>query len=222
VARPQRSDARRNRERLLAAAAQAFQESGPEASLEDVARRAEVGIGTLYRHFPTRDALLEAVFRHNVEQLCASGDELLATLPPDQALAEWMRRFVAYVAGKRGLAVHLKSVVSADSDLFASSHARINETVSRLVEAASTKGNIRSDVDAADLLRALSGVCLAADHPGWQEQACRISGLLMDGLRFRPDAVASAAREEGPPRPPSIRRRDDPSAIPGRTGLSRR
>ena len=109
MSRPMRADARRNREQLLEVASDAFSEYGVDASLEDIARRAGVGIGTLYRHFPSRDALLEAVFRRNVDQLADSADELLRELPPDRALDEFMRRFVAYVASKKGLASHLKS-----------------------------------------------------------------------------------------------------------------
>jgi AcrR family transcriptional regulator len=181
-----RADARRNRDRLLEVASDAFKEHGVDASLEDIARDAGVGIGTLYRHFPSRDALMETVFRRNVDQLAESADEMLATMPPDQALAEWMQRFVAYVASKKGLAMHLKTVVSAESDLFAYSHERMNATIDRLVAAAVAGGAIRADVDPMDLLRGLSGVCLMADEPGWQEQACRISRLLMDGLRYQP------------------------------------
>jgi AcrR family transcriptional regulator len=108
MARAQRCDAARNRDRLLEAASDAFAERGVDASLEDIAKRAGVGIGTLYRHFPTRDALVEGVYRHNVELLCAGADELRATEAPDEALAQWMQRFVAYVASKKGLATYLK------------------------------------------------------------------------------------------------------------------
>ncbi|HLG68504.1 MAG TPA: helix-turn-helix domain-containing protein [Acidimicrobiales bacterium] len=193
MARPQRSDARRNHERLLSAATQSLEERGAEASLEDIARRAGVGIGTLYRHFPTRDALLEAVFRRNVDQLCAGGRQLLETLPPEEALATWMRRLVEYVAAKKGLATHLKTVLAADSDLFVSTHERIGATIRSLVGAAVAAGAIRADVDPEDLLRALFGVCLMADDSGSQERARRISGLLMDGLRFRPPAPPGSA-----------------------------
>ena len=189
MVRPQRADARRNRERLLEVASVVFAESGVDASLEDIARQAGVGIGTLYRHFPSRDALLEAVFRRNVDQLADSADELLETMPAADALAEWMQRFVSYVASKRGLATHLKTVVSADSDLFAYSHQRMHESIHRLVHAAIAAGGIRADANPDDLLRALSGVCLVYDQPGWQEHACRISALLMDGLRYRGTAA---------------------------------
>jgi len=187
VVRPMRADASRNRERLLEVAAEAFARDGVDTSLEDIARVAGVGVGTLYRHFPSRDTLLEAVFRRNIDQLRDAATELLETRTPDDALAEWMRRFVAYVASKKGLASHLKSVVSADSDLFAYSHETMHASMRMLVEAAAGSGAIRDDVDPADLLRALSGVCLMADQPGWQDQACRISGLLLDGLRYRAD-----------------------------------
>jgi AcrR family transcriptional regulator len=185
-----RADARRNREQLLEVASDAFRECGVDASLEEIARRAGVGIGTLYRHFPSRDALLEAVFRRDVEQVADSADELLRQLPPDRALDEWMRSFVNYVAGKRGLATHLKSVLSADSPLFVYAHERMNASMRGLVLAAAAAGAIREDVDPTDLLRALSGVCLAADEPGWEDQACRICSLLMDGLRYQNVAAA--------------------------------
>lgn len=186
--RAQRSDAARNRDRLLEVASQAFARDGVDASLERIAKDAGVGVGTLYRHFATRDALMEAVFRRNVDVLTAEADELLATKPPVEALAEWMQRFVSYVATKRGLAAHLKSVLAADSDLFAYSHDRLDATIRRLVAAAVEAGEIRGDADPWDLLRALSGVCLMSDGPGWQEEACRIARLLMDGLRYGVDA----------------------------------
>jgi AcrR family transcriptional regulator len=172
------------RDRLLECAAEAFAIHGVDAPLEKIAKSACVGIGTLYRHYPTRDALVEAVYRHNVEQLCAGADELSATLPPDEALAEWMQRFVAYVASKKGLATYLKSVVSADSDLFTSSHARVQETVGALVDAATEAGSIRPGVDGMQILMALSGVCLMVDQPGGCEQGAQVAALLMDGLRY--------------------------------------
>jgi AcrR family transcriptional regulator len=189
-----RADARRNRERLLQAAADAFARDGADASLEEIARQAGVGIGTLYRNFPSREALMEMVFRRTVDQLVDSADRLLSSLPPDEALAEFMERFVAYVATKRGLAAHLKTVLSADAELFVYTHSRMNEAISTLIKAAVESGRIRADVEPDDVLRALSGVCLASDAPGWQDQACRLSRLLMDGLRYQPasDQPASA------------------------------
>ena len=192
MARAQRADACRNRDRLLDVAAEAFADCGVDASLEKIAKCAGVGIGTLYRHFPNRDALVEAVYRHNVDLLCDGADELRASLPPDEALAEWMRRFVAYVASKKGLANYLKSVVSADSDLFVSTHARVQQTVNELVQAAADAGTIKSGVEGMDLLRALSGVCLMSDQPGGFGHGATVANLLMDGLRYGAPALTSS------------------------------
>jgi AcrR family transcriptional regulator len=192
MARAQRCDARRNRERLLDVASEVFTARGVDAPLEEIARTACVGIGTLYRHFPTRDALIEAVYRHNVDQLIAAADELRASLPADEALAQWMQRFVGYVSSKKGLAPYLKSVVSADSDLFTSAHERVQETISGLVDAATAEGSIRAGVDGMDLLRALSGFCLMNDPNADPEQGGKVAGLLMDGLRYgAPHRVAA-------------------------------
>jgi AcrR family transcriptional regulator len=182
--RPLRADARRNRDALLASAAEVFAERGVDVSLEEIARTACVGIGTLYRHFPTREALIADVYRREVDQLCDGVDELLAELAPAQALEEWMRRFVSYVATKRGMAAALKSVVGADSDLFTSSRAKINDAMARLVNAAVEAKTVRPDANPDDVLRAMSGFCLVSDQPGWQEQALRLVSLLVDGLRY--------------------------------------
>ena len=189
--RPLRADARRNRDALLVAAAAQFAERGVEAPLEDIARSAGVGIGTLYRHFPTRDALIADGYRREVDLLCGGVDELLATRPADEALAEWMRRFVGYVATKRGLAVALKSMVNDNSDLlFAQSRAHINDSMARLVHAAVEAGLVRADADTKDVLQAMSGFCMFSQQAGWQEQAQRLVNLLVDGLRF---GVANSA-----------------------------
>jgi AcrR family transcriptional regulator len=191
MGRAPRADACRNRDRLLEVASAAFARDGVEASLERIARDAGVGIGTLYRHFPNRDALMEAVYRHNLDQLIADADELSANKPPVEALEEFMQRFVGYVATKKGLAMHLKTVLSADSDLFTSSQERMNTTITRLVKAAADSGGIRSDVDAGDLMRALAGVCMTSDMSVSQEQPCRISKLLMDGMRYGAPATTA-------------------------------
>src|SRR3954453_6345303 len=174
----------RNRDLLLDVASAAFAREGVDASLERIAKDAGVGIGTLSRPFPNRDALMEAVYRHNPDQLIADADELSATKPPVEALEEFMQRFVAYVATKKGLATHLKTVVTADSDLFNSSHERMTATLNRLVAAAVESGGIRNDVDPGDLLRALAGVCMTSDMTQSQDQPCRISRLLMGGMRL--------------------------------------
>jgi AcrR family transcriptional regulator len=182
--RAMRADALRNRDRLLTAAAAAFAEKGAEAPLEDIARSADVGIGTLYRHFPTRDALIAAVYQHEVDVLCDAADELLATRPPDRALAEWMQRFVAHVAMKRGMASALHSMMGTDRTLFEDSRARMRAAAERLLAAGVAAGTIRDDIDAMDLLRAVGGVCMSAgDQADWSQAAQRLVGLLFDGLR---------------------------------------
>jgi AcrR family transcriptional regulator len=188
-----RCDAQRNRERLIDVASDAFASQGVDAPLEKIAKDAGVGIGTLYRHFATRDALIEAVYRHNVEQLCATADELLATKPADEALADWMQNFVAYVSVKRGLATYLKSVVSADSDLFTYAHGRVHDTVTRLIDAAVEAGQVREGVNGMDVLHALSGVCLMSDHSGDPSQGTKVAALLMDGLRYGARGGATTA-----------------------------
>jgi AcrR family transcriptional regulator len=179
-----RADAQRNRDALLEAASAAFTERGTDTSLEDVARRAGVGIGTLYRHFPTREALVEAAYRRGVEAMCDGADQLLATQRPAVALELWLTTFVGYVATKRGLASTLKQAADGNAELFAHVHNRLRATMAMLVEAAAASGEIRADVTPADLLRAIGGVCMVSDQPDWQEQARRLVALLMDGLRY--------------------------------------
>jgi AcrR family transcriptional regulator len=189
-ARAPRKDAARNREALLAAAGEVYSERGVEASLEEIARRAGVGIGTLYRHFPNRDALNEAVYRREVESLCDGAEQLLADHEPVDALSAWMRQFAGYVARKRGMAMALKSALGPDNELFSYSHRRIRESLGLLVDAAVKVGQIRSDVDTEDLLRAMSGICMAVDTPGWAERTHRLVDLLVDGLRYGAPAAS--------------------------------
>jgi AcrR family transcriptional regulator len=183
-----RADARRNRDALLAAGAETFADRGADASLDEVARRAGVGIGTLYRHFPDRDALTEAVYRNEVERLCDSVDPLLAELAADEALSTWMGNFAAYAATKRGLVVSLKSALGADNELFSYSHGRIRGAIEALVAAAAADGSIRADVDADSLLTAMRGICMAGDSPVAAERVGLLIGLLVDGLRYRAPA----------------------------------
>jgi AcrR family transcriptional regulator len=197
LSRPQRADARRNRDLLLAAAAEVYDESGVGASLEEIARRAGVGIGTLYRHFPTRDAVTEAVYRREVGLLCDGVDELLAENVPDIALALWMRRFADYVARKKGMAMALKSVLGADSELFAQSHQRIRAAIGTLVAAATEAGTIRDDVAPEDLLRAMGGICMATDTPDWADRTGRLIDLLVDGLRYGAPGPAKRRTDSG-------------------------
>ena len=181
--RKPRADARRNREGLLEAAKAAFAELGADASLEEIARRAGVGIGTLYRHFPTRDAVVEAVYRREVQQLAGAAPRLIESLPPVEALRAWMRLFIDYVAAKRVIAPALKSLVGGGSALYADSSARINQAMALLVECAQASGDVRPSVEAADLLRALIGFAYVNSAPDWEASARRLIDLMIDGLR---------------------------------------
>lgn len=192
MSRPQRADARRNRDHLVATAAALYDARGVDVPLDEIARTAGVGIGTLYRHFPSRDALIEAVYRREVELLTTGVDELLVEHAPDEALAVWMSSFAGYVARKRGMATALKSVLGADSELFAESHDRIVTAITKLLDAAVATGAIGSDVDPKDLLRAMGGICLANDTPDWADRTGRLVNLLVDGLRYGAPRVAAA------------------------------
>ena len=181
--RKPRADARRNRDGLLKAAKTAFAEVGAEASLEEIARRAGVGIGTLYRHFPTRDAVVEAVYRREVQQLADAAPRLIESMAPAEALRAWMRLFIDYIAAKRVIAPALKSLVGGGSALYADSGARINEAIALLVERARASGDIRPDAEPADLLRALIGFAYVNSAPDWEASARRLIDLLIDGLK---------------------------------------
>jgi AcrR family transcriptional regulator len=181
--RKPRADAQRNRERLLEAAKAAFAAVGPDASLDEIARRAGVGIGTLYRHFPTRDAIVEAVYCRAVQQLADGAAQLLATRTPGEALHQWMRQFVDYIATKKVIASAVSAIVGGASELYAASGLQITEAVRLLVARAAASGDIRADIDAKDVLRALIGFTYGNDSPGWQASALRLIDILMDGLR---------------------------------------
>jgi AcrR family transcriptional regulator len=187
-----RADARRNRDALLAAGAEVFAERGADASLEEIARRAGVGIGTLYRHFPDRDALTEAVYRNEVERLCDGVDALIAEQPAADALARWMRDFAAYAATKKGMVVALKSSLGPDNELFTYSHRRIRDAISALLAAATAAGSIRSDIEADALLTAMRGICMTGDQPADAARIALLIDLLVDGLRYRAPAPVSA------------------------------
>jgi AcrR family transcriptional regulator len=180
--RPLRADARENREKLLRVASERFAAGGPDVPLEPIAREAGVGIGTLYRHFPTREALVEAVYRHEVAVLCERADELLATLPPDKALEEWMQLFVQHVATKRGMLSVLKPMMNANSSLSADTRGRAVDAASRLLAAGVAAGTVRDDIEGADLVRAVGGICMSTDQER-SEASERLVGLLFDGLR---------------------------------------
>jgi AcrR family transcriptional regulator len=186
--RKPRADALRNRDRLLEAAKASFAAAGAEVSLDEIARRAGVGIGTLYRHFPTREAIVEAVYRREVEQLADAANRLTRSLPPGEALHAWMRLFVDYIATKRVVAPALKAMVGGASELYASSSARITDAMARMVERARAAGEIRADADPADLLRALAGFTHFNTGADWEASARRLIDILMDGLRAQRQA----------------------------------
>ena len=177
-----RADARRNRERLLEAAAIVFAEGGAEASREAVAREAGVGIGTLYRHFPSREALYEAVYEREVLHLAELADTLAGRDDPVAALREWLAAFVSLVATKKGMAGAL--AVTADKAKAISSRlsGRLTTALADLLERATAAGAIRRDVGAEELLHAVVGMCLLQDQPGWQTSVRRLADLLVDGL----------------------------------------
>ena len=175
----QRADARRNREKLLAAATELFAARGTDVSLDAVAKHAGVGIGTLYRHFPTRDALVEAAYRAEVAHLHESAAELLAAHPPDVALAEWMDRFVAYATAKKGMRGALNSIVASGSGVYVETRGQIVAGLAVLLAAGVEAGTLRADVDAEDVMRAMGAVWLVDE----EDQARRLLRLLMDGLR---------------------------------------
>lgn len=177
-----RADAQRNRERLLDAAVRAFSDDGPDATLDAIAKDAGVGIGTLYRHFPTREALIEAAYRNELARLCDSVGELLAAQPPDLALRAWMDRFVDYMATKRGMSDALRVVIAAGVNPYAQSRDLLTGAIAALLKAGVAAGAIRPDAQPGDVLIALGGVSMAASE---RDQAGRLLDLLVDGLRYR-------------------------------------
>jgi AcrR family transcriptional regulator len=192
--RPLRADARRNRDRLLEVAVRAFSTDGPDVSLEAIAKETGVGIGTLYRHFPTREALVEAAYRSELDRLCEAAPELLEELPANVALRTWMDRFVDYMTTKRGMAEALRAVIASGGNPYAHSRDRMLTAIGRLLEAGAAAGTIRTDTHPPDVLTALSGVTLAVGDPA---QAGRLLDLLMDGLRF--PGRHDTSRPAGPP-----------------------
>jgi AcrR family transcriptional regulator len=194
--RKPRSDALRNRERVLEAAKAVFSAGGSEASLEAVARHAGVGIGTLYRHFPTREALYEAVYRREVEQLGDLAEQLKADAAPVEALRRWLRANVEFVATKKGMAAALALAAGPPpSELTAFSYERLTKAIGTLLDRAVAAGELRGDVGPEDLLRALVGMCLLHDRAGWQASVVRMLDVFIEGMRVKPDA-----KQTSPPR----------------------
>src|SRR5436305_2685999 len=214
VRRP-RADAVRNRERVLEAAKVVFSAGGPDASLEAVARRAGVGIGTLYRHFPTRETLFEAVYRREVEQLSELADDLAGEREPVEALRRWLRSNVEFVTTKKGMVAALALAAHGMSELQAYSSARLTKAVGSLLDRAIASGEIRADISPTDVFRALIGMCYMNDQPGWQASVVRLLDVFVDGLQVQP----AAQRQPKSARAKSAQR---PSGRPSRRLVSRR
>jgi AcrR family transcriptional regulator len=183
VPRKPRTDAQRNRERILETAKESFTRLGAEASLDEIARQAGVGAGTLYRHFPTRDALIEGVYRSEVEKLAAAAPKFAETMTPVEALRAWMLLLVDYIAAKHIIAPALNSIVGGPMKLYEGSRGQIQAAMEGLVKRAIKSGDLRKDVDPFDLLRALIGVSHVASGTGWQQSARRLVDILIRGSR---------------------------------------
>ncbi len=181
--RKPRSDALRNRERILEVAKGVFTRQGANASLEEIAKQAGVGIGTLYRHFPTRDALIEGVYRNEVEKLAAAAARFAETMSPLEALRAWMLLLVDYITAKHIIAPALNSVVGGPSRLYEGSRTMIQGAIDELVKRAKKNGDLRRDLDAYDLLRALIGVSHVGSGTDWQQSARRLVDILIAGSR---------------------------------------
>ena len=186
--RPMRADAQRNYAKLLSAASAAFVESGADdVSLEGIARRAGVGIGTLYRHFPTRQALLEAVYQDQAEQLAARADELLKSDSPAEAFASWLHALVAFSSTKRSLTAAMVATLGKDSELMSMCSKLIKDSAEALLARAQQAGAVRADVNSTDVIRLMHGVSMVTEYaPGDPGQADRMLALILDGLRPQP------------------------------------
>jgi AcrR family transcriptional regulator len=179
--RKPRADAQRNRERILEVAKQAFTRSGADTSLDDIAKQAGVGPGTLYRHFPTREELLQAVYRSEMEKLAAAERKFAQSMPPIEALRAWLLLFVDAIETKQIIAPALNTLIGDPKKVFEASYAQIHEAIRRLVKRAVKSGDIRKDLDPIDLLRALIGVANVATSPDWQQSARRLVDILLSG-----------------------------------------
>jgi AcrR family transcriptional regulator len=174
----------RNRQRVLEAAKAVFSTGGPQASLEEVARQAGVGIGTLYRHFPTREALFEAVYRREVEQLVELAGELADCPEPVSALRRWLHANVEFVATKKGMAAALSIAAHGPTALTAYTADQLTVAVGRLMSRAIAAGQLRDDVAPLDVLQMLVALCSRSSEPGWQGNVLRLLDVFVDGLRL--------------------------------------
>jgi AcrR family transcriptional regulator len=182
-ARKPRSDAKRNRECILEVAKEVFTRDGAAASLDDIARRSGVGNATLYRHFPTRDALIEAVYRSEVEKLAAAEERFAATMPPLEALRAWMLLFIDHVAGKKLIIPAMDTVAGGAMRLIEGSRNLIHTAFITSVNRAIASGELRADTDPNDFVRALVGLFHTTALPGWEESARRLVNILIAGSR---------------------------------------
>ncbi|WP_329171343.1 TetR/AcrR family transcriptional regulator [Streptomyces sp. NBC_01477] len=183
ASRPLRADAQRNREALLSAARQAFLGGDADAHVEYIARSAGVAVGTLYRHFETREALIEEVYRKEVDDLCATPGVLLDQHAPEEALRRFLLLLVDHAAVGKGMSSVLESIMATDSHVFDDARTRMAGALSLLLEAGSAAGTVRDDVTGSTLLRALGGICGMRATQGWLVEARQITALLFDGLR---------------------------------------
>ena len=183
VPRKPRADAERNRERILEVAKEAFTRFGADASLDDIAKQAGVGPGTLYRHFPAREELLQAVYRSELEKLAAAEQKFAQTMRPIEALRAWLMLFVDGIATKQLIAPAVNTLVGDPKKVFEASYAQVHEAIRALVKRAIRSGDIRKDLDPLDLLRALVGVANVATSPDWQQSAKRLVEILITGSR---------------------------------------
>lgn len=198
--RKPRADALRNRERVLEAARAVFSAGGPDASLEAVAKAAGVGIGTLYRHFPTRQALFDAVYRHETQQLAVLAERLMKESEPTAALRQWLHALVRFVATKKGMSAALALALAKDSDLFSYSSDLLMQSAGGLLDRAIAAGEIRNDIGPDDLIRTLVGMCYTHDQPGWQKGVLRLVDVFIDGLRSgRAKRQTSTSRKKASP-----------------------
>jgi AcrR family transcriptional regulator len=193
----ERADAQRNRQRLIEVALKAFSSGREKVALETIAKDAGVGIGTLYRHFPSREALVEAVYRSELARLCNSTDELLESLAPDEALRAWMGRYADFVGTKREMAAALRAVIASGAITSSQTRERLSAAIQTMLDAGARIGSLRGDVRSEDVSASLAGVLLASGAPDQREQADRMLDLLMDALRTPRQAGAAAALAPG-------------------------
>jgi AcrR family transcriptional regulator len=177
-----RSDALQNRERLLEVAARAFAEQGLDAAPVSIAKQAGVGVGTLYRHFPTREALIDAAYQHELARVCETAVELLGQNTAADATRAWMEHFLDYATAKRGMSDALNTVIASGGDPYATSHTLLTNAVGALLDAGARDGTLRTDLSHEDVLLAMSGIAQSTGEYGTREQAVRLVDLLMDAL----------------------------------------